>query len=48
MGVATFSGQPTSVAIRAFLGRTIQQAGGPPKHLICDKGSQFWCAGFKA
>jgi putative transposase len=48
MGIATFSGQPTSVAIRAFLGRTIQQAGGPPKHLICDIGSQFWCAGFKA
>jgi len=34
--------------MRAFLGRTIHQACASPKYLICDKGSQFWCAGFKA
>jgi transposase InsO family protein len=47
MGFAVFKGQPTSEQVRAFLGRTITKAGAPPKHLICDKGRQFWCRGFK-
>jgi len=47
MGIAVFRSQPTSEMVRAFLGRTIRQAGEAPKHLICDKGLQFWCAGFK-
>ena len=47
MGTATFASQPTSVAMRSFLGRTIRQVGAAPKHLICDKGGQFWCDGFK-
>jgi len=47
MGMATFPSQPTSAVIRAFLARTIRQAGAQPKHLICDKGPQFWCAGFR-
>ena len=32
----------------SFLGRTIHAAGRAPKHLITDKGGQFWCEGFKA
>lgn len=47
MGVAAFRQQPTSEMVRAFLGRAIRQAGTAPKHLICDKGPQFWCEGFK-
>jgi putative transposase len=48
MGFAVFKGQPTSEQVRAFLGRTITKAGAPPRHLVCDKGCQFWCRGFKA
>lgn len=47
MGVAVFNSPPTSEAIRAFLGRAIHDAGQTPRHLVCDKGSQFWCPGFK-
>ena len=47
MGVATFSQQPTSAAVRAFLGRTIQAVGAKPKYLICDCGSQFDNDGFR-
>jgi putative transposase len=47
MGAGTFRKQPTSEAVRAFLGRAMQQAGAHPEHLICDKGGQFWCDGFK-
>ena len=50
MGVATFKQQPTSLAVRAFLGRTIAKAKATPKYIICDRGSQFdnedfrkWC-----
>jgi transposase InsO family protein len=47
MGVAIFAKQPTSEQVRVFLGRTIHATGETPKHLICDKGTQFWCRGFK-
>ncbi len=47
-GVRLFPQQPTSESVRALLGRTIRAAGTPPKHLVCDQGGQFWCAGFKA
>ena len=33
---------------RMALGRTIHSAGRAPKYLICDKGPQFWCPGFKS
>ena len=46
MGVAVFEKHPTSVQVRAFLGRISAKA--KPKYIICDKGSQFWCKGFKA
>jgi len=48
MGFVVFADKPTSDAIRRFLGRTIRIAGTPPKYIICDKGVQFWCSGFKA
>ena len=50
MGVASFKQQPTSLAVRSFLGRTIAKVKATPKYLICDRGSQFdnedfrkWC-----
>jgi len=50
MGVAVFPQLPTSVQVRAFLGRAIKRARTGPKHLITDQGSQFtdvafdrWC-----
>jgi putative transposase len=46
MGVAVFKKQPTSIQVRTFLARLY--AKGKPKYIICDKGSQFWCQGFKA
>jgi len=39
---------PSSVAMRTFLGRTISRSAATPKYVICDKGSQFWCDGFKS
>ncbi len=47
MGPAVFAKQPTSEQSRSMLGKTIHSAGRAPKYLICDKGSQFWCSGFK-
>ena len=46
MGLTLFRKQPKSVQIRTFLGRLYAKA--KPKYIICDKGSQFWCSGFKA
>jgi len=47
MGVGVFRKQPTSMDVRAFLARAISRTSATPKYLICDKGSQFWCDGFK-
>jgi transposase InsO family protein len=51
MGFAVFEQPPTSVAIRAFLGRAIRQTRIVPRHMITDHGTQFtdegflrWCA----
>ena len=51
MGFAVFEQQPTSRAVRAFLGRACGKAGVSPQHLITDQGSQFtdenfgrWCS----
>ncbi len=41
MGFAAFKTQPTSAAVRAFLGRAIRRAGTTPKYLVTDKGVQF-------
>jgi putative transposase len=42
MGFAIFRSPPNSREVRTVLGRTIQNAGAAPRHLISDKGSQFW------
>jgi transposase InsO family protein len=47
MGATAFCCQPTSEQVRAFLGRAIHKANAPPKHLICDRGKQFDCHGFR-
>ena len=47
MGLAIFDRPPTSVEIRAFLGRAIGRAGVVPRHLITDHGSQFTDEGFR-
>jgi transposase InsO family protein len=47
MGVATFKQQPTSLAVRTFLGRTIAKAKTKPRYLVCDRGSQFDCKAFR-
>jgi putative transposase len=48
MGFAVFKTPPTSEALRALLGRTIRSTKATPRHLVCDKGPQFWNDGFKA
>ena len=45
MGASAFMEQPKSIAVRAFLGRTMAKA--KPKYIICDRGKQFDCAGFR-
>ena len=47
MGITLFQREPTSEAIRAFLGRAIYTAGAKPRHLVCDQGPQFSCTKFK-
>ncbi len=48
LGIAVFKKQPTSAAVRAFLGRAIGKSEACPKYIICDQGSQFTSDGFKA
>lgn len=47
MGVTAFKSQPTSAAMRAFLGRTIAKAKAAPRYIVCDRGKQFDCSGFR-
>ena len=47
MGISAFAKPPSSQATGDFLGRTIRASRTQPKHLICDKGRQFWCNAFK-
>jgi len=47
VGFAVFPKKPTSIEIRAFLGRAVRKAGKPPKHLITDKDKPFFCKAFK-
>ncbi len=48
LGVAVFKKQPTSAAVRAFLGRAIGRVEARPKYIICDQGVQFTSDDFKA
>jgi len=47
MGCTAFECQPTSEEVRALLGRAIANAKATPKYLVCDRGRQFDCAGFR-
>ncbi len=47
MGFTVFKKVPLSRDVRCFLGCAMHQATAVPKYLICDKGKQFWCQGFK-
>ncbi len=47
MGTAVFHKQPSGRQVRDFLAGTIRDAKARPKYIVCDKGSQFWCQGFK-
>jgi hypothetical protein len=47
LGFAVFLKQPTSAEIQRFLDRAIGNVGRAPKHLISDKGTQFWRDSFK-
>jgi len=47
MGTAMFKRQPTSEAVRTFLGRVMHANKSQPKHLVTDRGSQFDCQGFR-
>ena len=48
VGLGVFKRPPASIQIRHFLGQRILRSGQSPRHLVCDKGSQFWRKGFKA
>jgi len=48
MGVTLFWQEPTSEAVRALLGRVMHAAKAKPRHLVTDKGPQFWDKDFKA
>jgi len=47
MGITLFRREPTSQAVRAFLGRGIYTTGAKPRHLVCDQGPQFSAGRFK-
>lgn len=48
MGFGIFRKEPKSVEVRNCLGQAMAAMGTSPRHLISDKGSQFWpCSGYK-
>ena len=47
MGFSVFPKKIDSSEIQTFLERVIDHAKTPPRHLICDKDSIFWCMSFK-
>ncbi|UCC29849.1 MAG: transposase, partial [Phycisphaerales bacterium] len=47
LGFAVLKKQPSSAAVRAFLGRAIGKIEACPKYIVCDQGPQFASAGFK-
>jgi putative transposase len=48
MAMATFEKQPTSLDVQESLRCGIRKAKAKPATIICDKGPQFWCEGFKS
>jgi transposase InsO family protein len=47
VGFAVFSQSPSSTQIQSFLDRAIRTSQSTPKHVVTDKGKQFWCRSFK-
>ena len=47
MGFTVWKTPPASQAVRQFLGTLIAKGKAAPKYIVCDKGTQFWCDGFK-
>jgi hypothetical protein len=47
MGVTAFDSQPSCREVCSFMGRTIAKAGSAPRHIVCDRGKQFDCGGFR-
>ncbi len=47
VGFAVFAKRPTSLEMQRVLDRAIRKVGSPPKYVISDKGTQFWCDSFK-
>ena len=48
VGFAVFLNRPTSADVQAVLDRAIRNVGtSPPRHIITDKGRQFWCRSFR-
>ena len=46
LGLTVFKTQPTSEAIRQFLGRVVCAVGAAPRYLVTDSGTQFACGTF--
>ncbi len=47
VGFALFRKQPTSAEVTQALDKAVEQVGKAPKHIISDKGSQFFCGNYK-
>ncbi len=47
LGTSVFKYNPSATALQYILNLTIKKESARPKHLICDKGKQFWCDSFK-
>jgi transposase InsO family protein len=47
VGFALFKQRPAASDVCAFLNRAIKKTGAKPKHVITDKGEQFFCAAFR-
>ena len=47
IGFAVYTKQPTSRQVRTFLSCAISRANAKPKHLVSDKGKQFYCCDYK-
>lgn len=47
VGFELFKSPPSSRQITAFLNGRTRAVGQAPKHVVTDKGSQFWCEAFK-
>jgi transposase InsO family protein len=48
VGLAIFKKRPTSSQVTSFLGKAMRRAGVSPRHIITDKGREFFCEWFKA